>query len=373
MPWNDNSGNGGGPWGQVPPGGGRGGRGGGPQPPDLEELLRRGQDRMKNVLPGGSLGGSGVAIALLILALVYVVWTSVYIVEADEEGVVLRFGKYVRTTGPGLHVHLPYPIETAFTPQVRKNNQINIGVNPTGQDIPSEGLMLTGDENIANVQFSVFWQIKPAGEEGEGQPSGAANFLFNVQNPEQTVKAVAESAMREVVGRTDLQPIITEGRRQVEESTQAIIQETLDNYGAGILVTQVQVQKADPPDPVIDAFRDVVAAQQDQDRVVNEARAYANRIVPEARGEGQRIIQQAEAYRTQTVVEANGQATRFNSIYNEYRQAKGVTRERIFLETMERVLGSTNKVVIEGESGPGVVPYLPLPEIRRRAEEGGAQ
>ncbi len=369
MPWNDNNngGNSGGPWGQGP----SGGRSGGPQQPDLEELLRRGQDKFRQALPGGSVGGPAIIVGLLILIGVWAV-SGFYTVQQEEQGVVLRFGKYDRITQPGLHYHIPYPVEEVYTPKVLTNNQINIGFNPAGRDIPQESLMLTGDENIVNVHFSVFWQINPAElDTGEGvKPSGAADYLFNVQNPDQAVKAIAESAMREVIGRNDLQPIITEGRKIVEQDAQALIQTTVDAYGTGILITQVQLQKADPPDQVIDAFRDVVAARQDQDRKVNEARAFANKIVPEARGEAQQTIQQAEAYRAQTVVDANGEASRFNSIYQEYKQAKDVTRERMFLETMERVLKDKNKIVIDDKAGSGVVPYLPLPELNQRMNKG---
>ena len=371
MPRNQKSGGGGGgPWGQMP----SGGRGGGPQPPDLEELLRRGQDKMKNVLPSGGIGGFAILVGIAILLLLWGL-SGFYTVEAEEQGVVLRFGKLNRITTPGLNYHLPFPIETVSTPKVTTINQINVGVNPQDRDIPFEGLMLTGDENIVNIHFSVFWLVRPAEERPDGTsvPSGAADYLFNVQNPIQTVKAVAESAMREVVGRNDLEPIITEGRQIVEAETLQIIQGTLDSYSTGILITQVQLQKADPPDQVIDAFRDVVAAEQDQERLFQEARAFANKIVPEARGEAQQIIQQAEGYRAQTVVDANGEAARFNSIYQEYRLAKSITRERMFLETMERVFRDKNKIIIDERAGTGVVPYLPLPALQRSTEQGGSQ
>jgi len=370
MPWNENGngGNRGGPWGQGP----SGGRSGGPQQPDLEELLRRGQDRFRRAMPGGNVGGPALIVGLLILVAVWAL-SGFYTVQQEEQGVVLRFGKYDRITQPGLHYHIPYPVEEVYSPKVLTNNQINIGFNPSGRDIPQESLMLTGDENIVNVHFSVFWQINPAVKDtgGGALPSGAADYLFNVQNPDQAVKAVAESAMREVVGRSDLQPIITEGRKVVEKDAQDLIQKTVNAYGTGILITQVQLQKADPPDQVIASFRDVVAARQDQDRKVNEARAYANKIVPEARGEAQQVIQQAEAYRAKTVVDANGEASRFNSIYKEYEQAKGVTRERMFLETMERVFEGKNKIVIDDKAGSGVIPYLPLPEIQPGQKKGG--
>ncbi len=362
MPRNDNSnGNGGGPWGQPPSG--QGGRGGGPQPPDLEDILRRGQDRVRRALPGGGLNPSMITLGIVLLILVWAA-TGVYTVQPEEEGVVVRFGEFTPPTTPsGLHYHLPYPIETVITPAVTRVNQINIGVNQQNRDIPAESLMLTGDENIVNVHFSVFWKITVG---------GAGDYLFNVEDPDRTVKAVAESSMREVVGRKDLQPIITGGRGAVEQEAQELIQTTLNAYKTGILITQVQLRKADPPDQVIDAFRDVVAASQDRDRAVNEANAYSNKVVPEARGEAQQVIQQAEAYRAQTVVEANGQASRFSAIYKEYRRAKNVTRQRMFLETMERVLRDKNKVVIDS-SGSGVVPYLPLPELQRRIEQGVSQ
>lgn len=360
MPSNNNSdGNGAGPWGRPPSGGGRG-----PQPPDLEDILRRGQNRFRRAMPGGGLSGSMIALGVCILLAVWA-FTGLYTVQPEEEGVVLRFGKpRGEPTQPGLHYHLPYPIETVITVPVRRVNQINVGINQSNRDIPAESLMLTGDENIVNIHFSVFWRISPG---------GAADFLFNVQEQERTVKAVAESSMREVVGRKDLQPIISEERGAVERETQELIQLTLDAYQAGILVTQVQLRKADPPDQVIEAFRDVIAAEQDRDRVINESRAYFNRVVPEARGEAQQVIQQAEAYRAQAVVEANGEASRFTAIYNEYRQAKGVTRQRMFLETMERVLRDKNKVVIDNSSGSGVVPYLPLPELQKRTEQENSQ
>ena len=359
MPWNENNGgNSGGPWGSPPPGGG--GRGGGPQPPDLEDLLRKGQDRFKNALPGGGLGGSTISLGLLIVLLLWAA-TGIYTVQTGELGVVRTFGEYSRITQPGLNYHFPYPIEQVDVRKVEAINTTQIGSLGGTRDIPQESLMLTSDENIVNINFTVFWRIKPDAD-------GPANFLYNVQDPETTVKAVAESAMREVVGNNQLQPIITRGRQLVEQETKEVIQTTLDSYKAGITITNVQLLKADPPDQVIESFRDVDAARQDQDRVVNEANAYANKIVPEARGEAERIVQQAQAYQAQTVVEANGEAVRFNSILSEYKDAPDVTRERMFLETMERVLGTKNKVIIDNSSGSGVLPYLPLPELNKKSQ-----
>jgi membrane protease subunit HflK len=372
MPWT-NQGGGGGPWGS---GGGKGPWGSGPQsggptPPDLEEMLRRGQDRLRRFLPGGNLGGRG--FALVVLAAV-ALWgfSGFFRVEPDELGVVLRFGKEVREVQPGLNYHLPYPIETVLTPKALRVNKIDIGMRlvddirrggTTTRDVPEESLMLTGDENIVDVDFSVLWKVKP---------TGVGEYLFNIQNPEGTVKAVAESAMREVIGRSEIQPILTGARQTTETAVQDLMQKTLDQYGAGIQVTQVQMQKVDPPSQVIDAFRDVQAARADLERAVNEAQTYANRIVPEARGRVAQITQAAEGYRQQTVAEATGQTSRFLQIYEQYKKAPDVTRERMYLETMERVLGGADKIIIDsGAGGSGVVPYLPLNELSKPPAQRG--
>ena len=371
MPWSNQGGGGGGwrgggggPWGSPPPGGGQGG---GPQSPDLEEILRRSQDRLKNMFPGGGGGGGSIGTKGLVLVFLVLVgiWAAsgLYRVQPDEQGVVLRFGEYVYSTPPGLQYHWPWPIETALTPRVTRQNRIDVGFRGeddtrrggTQRDVPEESLMLTGDENIVDVDFTVIWQISDAG-----------NFLFNIQNPETTVKAVAESAMREVVGRRTLQPVLTD-RAQTEQAVADLMQQTLDNYEAGIAITSVNLQQVDPPNAVIDAFRDVQAARADQERAINEAQAYANRVVPEARGEAARILEAANAYRDRTIAEAQGQADRFVKIYDEYAKAPEVTRQRIFLETMERVFGGMDKIIVDdGIGGQGMVPYLPLNELPRR-------
>jgi membrane protease subunit HflK len=366
MPWtNQGGGGGGGPWGS---GGGKGPWGSGPNspgptPPDLEEMLRRGQDKLRRFLPGGSLGGRGFAL-LGLAAIALWGFSGFFKVEPDELGVVLRFGKDVREVQPGLNYHLPYPIETALTPKALRVNKIDIGMRTVDdmrrggsatRDVPEESLMLTGDENIVDVDFSVFWKVKP---------TGVGEYLFNIQNPEGTVKAVAESAMREVVGRSDIQPILTGARQTIETAVLDLMQKTLDRYGAGIVIQQVQLQKVDPPTQVIDAFRDVQAARIDLDRSVNEAQTYANRVLPEARGNVAKIIQAAEAYRQQTVAQATGQTSRFDKIYEQYKKAPEVTRERMYLETMERVLGGADKIIVDTkDGGAGVVPYLPLKEL----------
>ncbi len=351
------------PWG-TPPGGGGSRNGGfrkGPTPPNIDEVISKLQSIINRFLGGGKGGAKPIIIGLIILL---IVWTlsGLYRVLPDEQGVVLRFGKFVKTTQPGLNYHLPFPIENVLTPKVTKVNRMDIGFRSERDsgfssggvaDVPEESLMLTGDENIVNIDFSVFWVIKDAG-----------NFLFKIQDPEGTVKAAAETAMREVIARSDIQPILTEGRSLIEADTQEIIQEILDEYTSGIQITQVQTQKADPPDQVIDAFRDVQAARADMERSKNEAEAYANDVIPRARGEAAKILQAAEAYKKEVVAKAEGEASRFLSIYNEYAKAKKVTQERMYLETMEEVLADINKIIIDKNSGEGVVPYLPLQELK---------
>ena len=359
----DFQGRGGSPWG-TPPGGGNG-SGKGPTPPDIDALIRDIQSKINRFLPGGSSsGGKPIGLILIILAFVWLA-SGLYRVGPDEQGVVLRFGKFVKTTQPGLHYHIPLPVETVETPKVTKVNRIDIGFRSERDsgfsqgggvaDVPQESLMLTGDENIVNIDFSVFWVIKDAGK-----------FLFEIQDPEGTVKAAAETAMREVIAKSKIQPVLTEGRAQIEIETQEIIQSILDEYNSGIQITQVQTQKADPPDQVIDAFRDVQAARADMERSKNEAEAYANDVIPRARGEAAKIMQAAEAYKQKVVAQAEGEASRFISIYNEYAKAKEVTQERMYLETMEKVLADIDKVIIEKNAGSGVVPYLPLPELGKK-------
>ena len=362
----DFKGRGGSPWG-APPGGNGNGSGRGPRPPDIDEVIRKIQSTINRFFPGGSgsrSGGKSIILGIIILLLIWVA-SGLYRVLPDEQGVVMRFGKFIKTTQPGLNYHLPVPIESVKTPKVTKVNRMDIGFRSERDsgfssggvaDVPEESLMLTGDENIVNIDFSVFWVIKDAGK-----------FLFKIQDPEGTVKAAAETAMREVIARSNIQPILTEGRSVIETDTQDIIQEILDEYESGIQITQVQTQKADPPDQVIDAFRDVQAARADMERSKNEAEAYRNDVIPRARGEAQKILQAAEAYKKEVVAKAEGEASRFVSIFNEYDKAKVVTQERMYLETMEKVLADIDKVIIDKNSGSGVVPYLPLPELTKKS------
>ena len=381
MPWQNNngggwkSGGGGGPWGQGPQGPwGGGGQGGNQNQPDIEEMIKRGQDRLKNAMPGGT--GIPTAVWLLLFAIgagVIGFYAFTYKVNPNQQGVVLRFGQLQDKTGPGLHFRWPYPIDEVLLPDVTRNNRIQIGMRSAAggssmraqaaRDVPEESLMLTGDENIVDVDFEVQWKIRDA-----------EKYLFNNQNPESTVKEVAESAMREVVGQSDIQSILTQAREEVRQKVTDLIQKTLDSYSAGIEIVQVQLQKVDPPGKVIDAFRDVQAARADQVRLQNEANAYANRVVPEARGQAERILQAAKGYREQTVADAVGQAARFEKVYEEYAKAPDVTRRRMFLETMERVYGGTDKIILDNKGGgTGVVPYLPLDQLTRRNKEQGGQ
>lgn len=378
MPWNNQGGgNGGGPWGSPPGGGGNGGGnnpwgrppggGGGGQPPggpDLEELLRKGQERFKNLTPGGLGGGKGILLGVLALG---VLWglSGIYRVQPDEQGVVRRFGEYVRTEQPGLRYHLPAPIEMVDTPKVTLVNRLEIGYRsgtdsrrPGGGDVLDESLMLTGDENIIDIDFTVLWVIKDAG-----------HYLFKIRDPANTVKMAAESAMREVIGRTDIQPALTEARQDIEQQTKALLQTMLDEYQSGIEITQVQLQKVDPPAPVVDAFNDVQRARQDRERLRNEAEAYRNDIIPRARGEAEQLIQQASAYREQVVSLAQGDAQRFAQVLSAYNQAPEITARRMYLETMQEVLGGTNKIIIDQGKGSGVVPFLPLNELTNQIRQ----
>ena len=363
MPWTNQGG--GGPWGPRGGGGGNGGNGGGqwgggrgggsPQGPDLEELLRRGQDRVRTMLPGG-FGGKGVLLAGLVAV---VLWglSGFFTVAPEEQGVVLRFGEYVRATQPGLRYHIPYPIEKVIKVPVLTVRRVEVG-DSGGRPVNDESLMLTGDENIIDISFVVQWQV-----------GDAEAFAFNIRNPDGTVKAAAESAMREVIGETKIASALAEGRQDVAVQARDLLQTMLDEYRSGILVTDVLIQRADPPQAVIDDFRDVQRARADQERVINEAQAYRNRIVPQANGQAAQIRNEAQGYKEQVVARAQGAAQRFEAVFEQYRLAKDVTKRRIYLETLEAVMRDMNKVIIDSSGGGagGVVPYLPLPEIQKRS------
>ena len=359
MSWNQ--GGGGGPWGSGGgPGGPWGSGGRGFQPPNFEDSLRRLQNFLRRWLPGGGGGfggGRGWALGFAIVVLLWLV-SGFYRVEPDQEGIVLRWGAFDRTATPGLNYHLPSPIEEALTPVVTRVNRVEIGYR-TNQavgrttEVPEESLMLTGDENIVDINFTVFWLVK-----------NAKDYVFNIRNPDATVKSAAESAMREIIGHTEIASAPAEGRAKIETDTQALLQGILDYYGAGIEITQVQLQKVDPPGPVIDAFRDVQSAKIDEQRLVNEAESYRNDVVPRAHGDASRIDLESQAYKAQVVLQAQGDAARFQSVYQAYQASKDVTARRLYIETMESILKSTNKVVIDrAASASGVLPYLPLPAL----------
>jgi modulator of FtsH protease HflK len=335
-------------------------------PDDMEDLARKFQDGLKNIFGGSSKTPDAKKPITLFIIGAIAVWalSGFYRVDADEQGVVLRFGKYTNMTQPGLNYHLPFPIESVMTPKVSRVNRIDVGFRSSGEggraaiaDIKEESAMLTGDENIVDINYSVFWVIKDA-----------SKYLFNVQDPIGTIKVVAETAMREVIARKKIQVILTQGRAEIENEVQKIMQQILDSYGSGVDITQVQAQKSDPPTQVIDSFRDVQAAKADKERAQNEAEAYANDVIPRARGEAAKITQEAEGYKREVVAQAEGEASRFIAIYNEYAKAKTVTQERMYLETMEKVLSGVNKIIIDKQSGSGVVPYLSLPELKKNSD-----
>ena len=372
MPWNNQGGgnNGGGPWGQGGGGGGSGsgggggpwGQGGGGQPPqDIDAIIRQGRrDAWRRMMPGGG-ASSGRTLTLLVLVF-GLIWaaTGFYRVNPQQQGVVLRFGEWVRTSPPGLHYHLPFPIESVLTPEVTSDNRIEIGFRDVSgnsssrRDIADESQMITGDENIVDIDFVVFWRIADAGQ-----------YLFNLAEPDQTIKVTAEAVMREIIGRTAIQTALTEGRQDIQVQARQQLQDLLNEYGAGVRVRDVQLLAVDPPADVIDAFNEVQRARQDRDRLKNEAEAFSNDIVPRARGEAAKLVSEAEAYQAEVVNRASGDASRFDQIFQAYLKDKAVTKERIYIETVEEIFSNVDKIIIDSEAGSGVVPYLPLKELNK--------
>jgi modulator of FtsH protease HflK len=354
--WNNNNSGPGGPWGQGPWGPGpQGPRGGGGNPPDLEEIIRRGQDRLKKALPGGTgrMGTPlfwGVAAAALIALYAF---KSIYTVQPDQRGVELIFGKPKdEIQMPGLQF-VAWPIETVEIANIQER-QLQIGGQQRGAQLNS-GLMLSSDQNIVEVTFSVLYSV-----------TDPKAYLFNVANPDEIVRQVAESAMREVVGQRPAQDVFRDDRGGISDQVKVTLQQSLDEYGVGVQIATVSIEDAAPPAQVQDAFEEVQRAEQDEDRFVEEAQQYANQKLGAARGQAAQIREVAAAYKNRVVQEAQGEAQRFISVYDEYKKAPEVTRKRLFLETMENVLKSSDKVIIEqGQGGNGVVPYLPLPEIGR--------
>ncbi len=384
MAWNNNSGgpwgggggggNSGGPWGGGG-GGNRGGGGGGPfgsrRPPDMEDVIRKGQERLKNLIPGGFGTYKGIALIVLAAAVIWLL-TGFFRVQPNQQAIQLVFGKpYGKPVEPGLHYNLPGPIGNVVVVNVQDQRRTVIG-SRTGQDRPApytrgprptstENLMLTGDENIVDIEFAVLWQIKDV-----------FKYAFDVRNPEENVRAGAEATMREVIGRSNLQFAQTEGRSRIEQDSKDLLQRVLDEYGLGVRISQIQLLRVDPPQEVIAAFRDVQAARADKERSINEANTYRNQVLPRAKGEGDAIIQRGEAYKAQIVARASGDAQRFSQVYEQYAKDKDITTERLYLDTMEEVLRNVNKVLVDkNTSGTGVLPYLPLPEFRNNQPPAG--
>ena len=361
MPWQNQ----GGPWGGGSGGGGGGGggqgpwgrgpSGGGPRQPDIEDMVRRTQDRLKNILPGGG-GWRGIALILVAFVLIWLA-TGFYRVDAGQQGIEMVFGRWNGvTTEPGLNWNYPAPIGSVEKPNVEKRTQTQIGLAYVGETttraVEEESLMLTGDENIIDIQFVVIWKISNAGE-----------FVFNVRDQEATVKSAAEAAMREIVGQSNFERMLTADRVEVGRRARALIQQILDTYQAGIQVETVAVNRVDAPQQVVDAFRDVQAAKADQQTLINEAQLYFNQITQRAEGQSQQIILAAEGYKEQTIALATGHAQRFISVYDQYKANPAVTSRRLYLETMERILGNMNKVLVDSSAGNGTIPYLPLDKL----------
>ncbi len=369
-PWggggNSGGGGGGGPWGGG--GGDDGDRGGRRRPQqrpgsELDDLLNKGRERLSGLMGGGggpgggggAAGGIGKGGAALIVVAGLAMWSlaSFYTVKPEEQSVELFLGKYSQTGNPGLNF-APWPLVTYEVLPVRRENVASIGTSVSSRN--DSGLMLTGDENIVDIDFQVFWNV-----------SDPAKFRFNLRDPEETISAVAESAMREVIGRSELAPILNRDRGVISAEVQELIGQTLDSYDSGVNIIRLTLDKADPPAEVIDAFRDVQKAEQERNTFQNQADAYANQRLAAARGEAAQLLQEAEGYRAQVVNEAQGEASRFVAVYDEYAKAEEVTRKRLYLETLERVLANVDKIIIDENSagGQGVVPYLPLNELRR--------
>ena len=383
-PWGGNGGGGRGPWGNGGgnPGGrrpGGGGRGG--QPPNFEDMIRRGQDGVRRVMPGGVGTPKGLAlIALLVIA----IWmaTGFYRVDPKEAGVELVFGEVVNVSAQGLHWNWPSPIGETEKPKITEISKTNVGFVQLGDSRRTEeqeSLMLTGDENIVDIKVVVHWRIdaRPVTQNDITTQPGIRNYLFNIRNPEKTLKDATESAIREIVGKTPFEEIRTEGRLKIEGDAKLLIQGILNEYGAGIEVVRVQLLGADPPDKVLDAFRDVQAARADRDKMINEATAYQKRILERANGRADQVTRAAEAFKQERIQIAEGETSRFLALLQEYEAAKDITRKRIYISTMQNILKSMEKIIVDQSGSQGVVPYLPLDELIKqrgttRNEDGDA-
>ena len=325
--------------------------GNGPQPPDIDEILNNLQNKFKIGLPK-----KGGAIFILVLAVALWFATGIFIIDPEEQGVIKRFGAITDVVGPGPHYHLPLPIETVQIAPVTAVRRLEIGFRTIQTGPPAkyrrvlkESLMLTGDENIIDVQFIVQYRI-----------SDLENYFYSLTNPDETVKSAAESAMREVVGDTTVTKALTVGKGIIEDTTAQLLQQTMNSYKGGIKIENVKLQDVHPPDAVKEAFKDVVSAREDREKMINDAEGYRNNLVPKARGEAAQMINNAKAYAKEKVLVATGESERFNMVYEEYKKAKDITRERILLETMASVLPKVNKVIADKEVGGNVLPFLPI-------------
>lgn len=359
-----------GPWGNSP---------WKPKPPsstsgnELDDLLLKGQQHFKKILggPTGSNSNSKVLFIILLGSLVLWLLSGFYTVDPEEEAVVLRFGQYNRIADSGLNYHLPTPFEHIIIEKVTRIEREEIGFRSTAtysmtsnqnassqRNIPEESLMLTGDENIVDINFEVQWKI-----------SNLKDYLFNINKPKDTVKSTAESAMREVIGNTPIAAALAEGRSSIEQQTKTLLQSTLDSYGAGVEIVRLQMLKVDPPAEVVDAFRDVQTARADKEREINQAQTYQNDLIPRARGNAARIVQESEGAKQEVIARAKGEASRFLAVYEQYALAKEVTRKRLYLETMEEVLQGMDKIIIDSATGTqGILPYLPLPTLNKKPQ-----
>jgi membrane protease subunit HflK len=376
LSWDSNGGKG--PWGKKPANKPSNRKPQEPQAqPDIEDLLRNAQHKMRGMMgDGGGSGGDNVGriISFFIIGIV-ALWglSGFYKVNPDEEGVVLRLGKYIQTTSPGLRYHMPFPLEEVYRVPVTRENLIEIGYrssslssgfggrrytqkldNSQVMDVVEESHMLTGDENIVNLHFSVRWKVEDA-----------RDYLFNVKDPDDAIKHISESVMREIIGQYTIDGALTEQKNEIQQKAKSLIQQTVEEYAMGVQINGVELQQVNPPSAVIDSFRDVQAAKADAEKLKNQAEGYANDILPKARGQAAQILQEAEAYRASKVADATGQAERFKSLLVEYSKAKDITSDRLYIEAMEEVLRDARKVVMGSEAGKGVLPYLPLEAMKK--------
>lgn len=386
MAWNEPGGSGGDDGNKKDPWGNQGDKGKGQNPPDLDEVVKQMQDKVTKLFGGkrggksggsggeggggGSPFGGGVAPSNKLIGafvgILFVIWlaSGIYIVDPAERGVVLRLGAYVETTQPGPHWHIPYPFDRVEIVDVDQSRNVEIGYRSTtgrdGSTVPQESLILTQDENIVDIKFAVQYRVKDA-----------KDYLFSVRDPDVTLRESTESAIREAIGKSKMDFVLTEGQSDIAERTEALIQAALDDYQTGLLVTSVNLQSAQPPEEVRDAFEDAIRAREDQQRLINDAEAYSNDIIPKARGNAARQLEEANGYKERVVAQAEGESSRFSQMLTEFNAAPEVTRERLYLETIEAVMQNTTKVMIDVEGGNNLL-YLPLDRIMQQSQQQAA-